>query len=550
MRQLTRALMALCLLVPYSVTGNAGESPAGPALPVEPARTKEFASRIDRSIEAGTAWLRNRQESSGEFSRGVPEAWGSGATALAVLTLRICGVDPDDPAIARGVKALRGAYPPRDAPSGTNSTYGVSLTLLALEAVHEADESGDRSLSVSDREWIAELVGYLERCQAPSGGFGYGVPRRGASRPGDADSSDPYWDHSNSQFAMLGLAAGRRLGETASEAVWLKALHHWLRTQAESGPEVPWYAPPDEEDGRYGSSTPGKPGIARARGWTYGNGYSDSTGSMTAGGVSSIALCREALAGAGSFDRVMNRSSAEALRDGLAWLGSNFTVDENPGRRVLAGAGPDPLAHHYYLYSLERAGVLAGAAWMGRHDWYGEGAEHLLGTQSKDGSWVKKTRDGTALQVEATFSAPQVDSCFALLFLKRASRRLTAPPAPARGVATEDSLDPSRGPSLDDEAFRELFGAVLRRFSITPAAQRRARSIDFVKLGPRCIPLLILGMADEDAISSAAARSVLEFTTPGPSPGASLKEWESWWMDHRLRLRSNLDTGTFDRKPE
>jgi hypothetical protein len=53
--------------------------------------------------------------------------------------------------------------------------------------------------------------------------------------------------------------------------------------------------------------------------------------------------------------------------------------------------------------------MLYGTETMGRHEWYAEGAAYLLKEQQVDGSW--KPKDGTGA----------VDTCFAILFLKRAT---------------------------------------------------------------------------------------------------------------------------------
>ena len=70
--------------------------------------------------------------------------------------------------------------------------------------------------------------------------------------------------------------------------------------------------------------------------------------------------------------------------------------------------------YYYYLYSLERAGILSGVKRVGNKDWYLEGVLQLLERQRKDGSW--------------TAHVPA--NCFALLFLRRA----TAPVATLTGT--------------------------------------------------------------------------------------------------------------------
>jgi hypothetical protein len=95
--------------------------------------------------------------------------------------------------------------------------------------------------------------------------------------------------------------------------------------------------------------------------------------------------------------------------DGIAWLNQNFTVSTNPGKY--------PEWHHYYLYALERVGMLYNTWMIGSHDWYREGANLLLDAQRADGSWqgASAFRDG---------GGPTWDTCFAILFLKRATRSL------------------------------------------------------------------------------------------------------------------------------
>jgi hypothetical protein len=85
-------------------------------------------------------------------------------------------------------------------------------------------------------------------------------------------------------------------------------------------------------------------------------------------------------------------------------------VGENPKG---APFGNNPAFHHrYYLYSLERFGTLYGTEAIGTHEWYVEGAKELLQTQRTDGGWVPKS--GQTVW----------DTCFAILFLRRATRPL------------------------------------------------------------------------------------------------------------------------------
>jgi len=52
---------------------------------------------------------------------------------------------------------------------------------------------------------------------------------------------------------------------------------------------------------------------------------------------------------------------------------------------------------------------------VGSHEWYVEGARFLLNAQRLDGSW---------LATNTTYLSPTWDTCFAILFLRRATRPL------------------------------------------------------------------------------------------------------------------------------
>ena len=68
--------------------------------------------------------------------------------------------------------------------------------------------------------------------------------------------------------------------------------------------------------------------------------------------------------------------------------------------------------HYYYLFGLERAGVLTDKKFIGDHDWYREGASYLLEKQLPEGFWETQANEyGTAVS----------NTCFALLFLKRST---------------------------------------------------------------------------------------------------------------------------------
>src|SRR5262249_4000649 len=75
------------------------------------------------------------------------------------------------------------------------------------------------------------------------------------------------------------------------------------------------------------------------------------------------------------------------------------------------GKGNGVLLDLYFLWSVERVGVLYQLKEIEGKPWYQWGVEMLLTTQGEDGSWLANDGHGRA---------HPIDTSFALLFLKRA----------------------------------------------------------------------------------------------------------------------------------
>ena len=185
-------------------------------------------------------------------------------------------------------------------------------------------------------------------------------------------------DHSNGQFAVLGLFEAAMAGIKVSRATWEEARKHWELAQCGDG------------------------------GWGYSSvGGNDSTGSMTVAGIAVQVMTSAMLQEDDDLDANGNPSCCaepdidESLERGLRWLASHFSVVRNPG-----GAG----WKYYYLYGLERAGRLSGRRFFGENDWYRAGARHLIGSQNKRTKLWESSGNATD-DLTAT--------SFALLFLSK-----------------------------------------------------------------------------------------------------------------------------------
>ena len=203
-------------------------------------------------------------------------------------------------------------------------------------------------------------------------------------------------DNSNAQYAALGLRACSEAGIVLPAEVLQLAMKYWTESQ---------HVDPK----------------STGRGWCYWCGSRDENshrawGSMTAGAVGSLVI----------YHHILNEPwlKDEAVLSGLEWMAKNFSVTQNPKR----GGPQDPGSVRYFsywLYAMERAGVLYGTERLGAHEWYPEGAKVLLEAQEADGSW----------SFRSDIDSPVWDTCFAILFLRRATR-------PLNDVASVDRAKP------------------------------------------------------------------------------------------------------------
>ena len=143
---------------------------------------------------------------------------------------------------------------------------------------------------------------------------------------------------------------------------------------------------------------------------------------MTCAGLACLAIIKERLGEAQKLTPEASHRIDTAMLDGLAWLADAFIVTDNP---VVPAAQAS--WHYYYLYGLERVGALTGVRYLGKNAWYRMGAEHLMGAQEKNGGWKEASVANKA--ADSTESAI-TQTCFALLFLKRATAPPTVPVTP------------------------------------------------------------------------------------------------------------------------
>jgi hypothetical protein len=235
------------------------------------------------------------------------------------------------------------------------------------------------------------------------------LPRRVPRGKGDVPTAT---DNSNTQFAILGLCVAQRHDVPARRTMQLM---------------VRRFASSQNQDGT----------------WSYryrSGGREEGEPAMTCVGLLGLAV-------GGGIARQPNDSGAvrpaadPRIVNGLAALRKQVGKPTGTWKNL-------PMENLYYLWSLERVGVLYGLPVIGDRDWYRWGAEILVANQQQRGFWISTEYPG---------SSPTIDTCMALLFLKRAnftadlSKRLNIKPEELNATIIRTKASQSPGESMNNE---------------------------------------------------------------------------------------------------
>jgi hypothetical protein len=336
----------------------------------------EKPKTLEDAVRNGMAYLRAK---TGVFAKETKN------DELLLWTYYQGGVPESDPEFQTALKAIL--------EKKLEKTYNVSLQAMLLEDL-------DR---VKHQKRLAQCAQFLLDNQCANGQWSYGDPSifveavvvppplaKGKGlrkvpltkkREGPATG-----DNSNTMYALLGMRACNDAGIVLPATSVELAAKWWRETQTRSpGIKAPAVGP---------------------EGWCYGRHDHKAYGSMTAGGVGSLAICDYILGRDWKKDR--------EVACGMEWLAKNFSVAYNPGPYEHANFEENSQhQYYYYLYALERAAILTGTEQIGPHFWFAKGSQALIDAQRPDGSW-KAAMGGSEL----------TDTCFAVLTLRKATRAL------------------------------------------------------------------------------------------------------------------------------
>jgi hypothetical protein len=258
-----------------------------------------------------------------------------------------------------------------------NNTYQVALSAMALSEL-------DR---VKYIERIVQCAEFLLANQLPNGGWGYDMktPEKfiNTSLP---KPTTPTETTSTKAIRKIPIKIPpRRISYSDNAMVWDTSISQYailgLRACADANIEIPikiWY---DAEQAFSSKQLPNGS-------WNCHGG--PETHSMTVGGMGSLAICL--------FYQNKDIQKNNRIKKAIDWLVKDFTIT----------GSTENWSHYYYIYGLERAGALVGTEFFGQYQWYPLGVSYLLKEQQKDGSWNESN----------------IDTCFALLFLRRATKPL------------------------------------------------------------------------------------------------------------------------------
>ena len=307
---------------------------------------------LESAITNGVGFLLSQQAADGHFSDPQMPA----LTALPLWALANSGVDSlgarklAEPMAAAGGFVLKtqrpdgGFYVPKPGRGGSGlGNYNTSVCLSALFDWGHAPKDA----LLKARTYIAESQ--LTGDDTMAGGFGY-----------DKVSRRRYADLSNTSYAMSAMAKTASLEEfrttgQKADLDWDRALSFVENLMKKEGPEAGGAA--------YNARTPQAGSETNAQGKVALRAY----GSMTYAAV--LSMCSARLS-----------KGDPRVRQSLAYMERNWSVDENPGM------GNQGL---YYFYDImARALSAAGVENVGGHEWKRELAERLMARQRPDGSWA------------------------------------------------------------------------------------------------------------------------------------------------------------------
>jgi hypothetical protein len=418
---------------------------------------------IDAAVQSGAAYLKK----AGGNGRDARDPDRVGATALAGLALLETGTPADDPALKKITAAIR------DASYTQTQTYQIALCILYLDRHGDPADRlliqmlGVRLLAGQNASggWTYGCISpvppgterflrtHLSEATLTAGGKEPAAPapkpdkptagphlpaaagklhadvekyRQGLLGTDTKGKGRPHDDNSNSQFGVLGVWTARKHGVPVENALVLIE-KRYLATQNTSG-GWPYSGPAPGPDGSPSMTCAGLIGLATSIGHREERVLKAEVAKPPAKKPDETAKPNPPPGTDPNdpfFNPPPNPPTAEPAKkpdappapkpkrpaaiDAAVNRGMDHLADALAGRVV--GKGPRmSTTDLYFLWSMERVGVIYGVDKFGKTDWYEYAADQLVSSQNPNGSWGGRDGDG-----------PVVETAFALLVLARSN---------------------------------------------------------------------------------------------------------------------------------
>ena len=394
---------------------------------------------IEAARLKGMDYIKSEQYDDGSWEF---EGHDVGITSLCAMALIENGMPVSDPIIDKAHRFVQTEM------ESVKGTYDIALAILFLSRV------GDRD----NRSKIRDLAARLIAGQNEEGGWGYTCPLVSAGILSNPETKGKLQagvgDNSCTQFAVLGLWVSSRWGVDISDTMslvgnrfietqrddggWPYRCEEWTKLVAEASSEIRKPGDDTETGGPEGdpkkkkkkdkdkpapagAAVPGAPlpGAplpgAPADAGAADTKYEPSSPSMTFAGLFCLTVARATvIREEQSKARVTPKPGAAPT---AAASGAGETLMSDPSfadglkRAGEFAASVSGGGNRYFMWSVERMGVVLGMEKFGETEWFTKGSAGLIATQEMDGSWKNPSEAQGSL----------ADTSFAILFLRKAN---------------------------------------------------------------------------------------------------------------------------------
>lgn len=298
----------------------------------------KYVKKVNESIDRGIQYLQQQEGGVGNWERfriTTVAGYEGGYSALVTLSLLNSGIKPDEKIMQRALKYLRNQK--------ADKTYNVSLIIMALSEARQKEDL------IKIQDYCDWLISTAVRSKGKIIGWSYPVENNNISTDG-----------SNTQYALLGLYAGKLAGVKIKDEIWQEIRDLYLQSGKDESKSVTH--------------------------WSYSSGLGNKASfSMTTAGICGLLIARMGLS---ETEQALDPQTGIAakcgiyksdlkIESGMNFIASNFAFEDTLERK----------SNFYNAYGIERLGRLSGQRFIGRYDWYRAGCDWFLSRQNPTGSW-------------------------------------------------------------------------------------------------------------------------------------------------------------------